>query len=72
MLAWTAETRSTIKVSFILYFVSDLESESEPESESIRNPESEPESKQPHHHSAPLIRSFNKFANFKIKITTLV
>ena len=57
-LAWTAETRSTIKVLFILYFVSDPESESEPEpeSESIKSPESEPESEseQPHHDSAPL------------------
>ena len=45
-LAWTAETRSAITVLFILYFVSDpeSESESEPESESIRSPESEPES----------------------------
>ena len=39
-------------VSVMLYFVSDPESESE----SIRSPESEPESKsdQPHHDSAPL------------------
>ena len=55
---WTAETRLTIQVLFILHFVSDPESESEPESgsESIRSPESEPESesKQPHHDSAPL------------------
>ena len=36
--AWTAETRSTIEVLFILCFVSDPESESE----------------QPHHDSAPL------------------
>ena len=43
--AWTAETRSTIKVLFILDFVSDPESESE----WIRNPESEFE--QPHHDS---------------------
>ena len=50
--AWTTETRSTIKVLFISYFVSnpESESESEPESESIRSPESE----QPHHDSAPL------------------
>ena len=51
---WTAETRSTIKVLFSLYFVSDPESESEPESESIRSPESE--SEQRHHDSAPLPR----------------
>ena len=40
--AWTAETCSTIKLVFILYFVWDpeLESESEPESDSIRIPES--------------------------------
>ena len=50
--AWMAETRSTIKVLLILYFVSDPESESE--SESIRSPESE--SKQPHHDSAPLVK----------------
>ena len=43
-----AETRSTIKVLLILYFVSDPESESE--SESIRSPESK--SEQPHHDSA--------------------
>ena len=47
-LAWTAETRSTIEVLFILYFVSEpvseSESESDPESESIRSPESELES----------------------------
>ena len=48
-----AETRSTIKVLFILYFVSDPESE--PESEPIKNPESESESEQPHHDSAPLL-----------------
>ena len=49
-LAWTAETRSTIKMLFALYFVSD------PESESIRSPESESESEseQRHHDSAPL------------------
>ena len=43
----------TIKVLFILYFVSD------PESESIRSPESEleSESEQSHHDSAPLILS---------------
>ena len=53
--AWTAETRSTIKVLFVLYFVSDpeSESESEPESEPIRSPESESESEQPHHDSSP-------------------
>ena len=56
--AWTADTRSTIKVLFILYFVSGLESESEsesePESEPIRSPAlgSESESEQPHHDSA--------------------
>ena len=49
--AWTAETPSTIKVLFVLYFVSV------PESESIRSPESEWESKQPHHDSAPLLWS---------------
>ena len=40
--------------SYLLYFVSDPELESE--SESIRSPESEPESEseQPHHDSAPL------------------
>ena len=57
--AWTAKTCSTIKVLFILYFVSgpESESESEPELESIRNPESESESEseQPHHDSAPLL-----------------
>ena len=45
--------RSTIKVLFILHFVSGPESESEPESESIMSPESE--SEQPHHDSAPLL-----------------
>ena len=53
--AWTAKTRSTIKVLFSLYFVSGPESESEPESESIRSPESESESEQRHHDSAPLL-----------------
>ena len=55
-LAWTAETHSTIKVLFILYFVShpESESESEWESESIRSTESQSESEQPHHDSAPL------------------
>ena len=53
--AWTAKIRSTIKVLFILYFVSDPESEWEPESESIRSPELESESEQPHHDSAPLL-----------------
>ena len=50
------ETRSTIQVLFMLYFVSgpESESESEPKSESIRSPESEPESEQPYHDSAPL------------------
>ena len=54
------EARSTIKLLFILYFVSGPGSESEsksvPESESIRSPksESESESEQPHHDSAPL------------------
>ena len=42
--AWTAETRSTIKVLFDSYFISNPESESESESES----------EQPHHDSAPL------------------
>ena len=57
--AWTLETRSTIKVLFVLYFVSDpeSESESEPESEPIRSPESESESEQAHHDSAPLLIS---------------
>ena len=55
--AWMAETRSTVKVLFILYLASDPESELEPESESIRNPESELESEQPHHDSAPLLRT---------------
>ena len=54
-----SEARSTIKMLFILYFVSgpESESESEPESESIRSPESEsePESEQPHHDSASLV-----------------
>ena len=52
------KTRSTIKVLFISYFVSGPESESEfePESESIRSPDSEleSESEQPHHDSATL------------------
>ena len=51
------ETRSTIKVLFILYFASapESESESEPESESIWHPESEPESEseQPYHTTTP-------------------
>ena len=49
--AWTAETCSTVKVLFSLYFVSDTESES------IRSPESEleSESEQRHHDSAPLL-----------------
>ena len=45
--AWTAKTRSTIKVLFMLYLVSGLESESELESES----------QQPHHDSAPLYQT---------------
>ena len=51
--AWTAETRSTVKMLFILYFASDPESESKPES--IRSQESEPESEseQHHHDSVP-------------------
>ena len=55
--ACAVETCSTIKALFMFYFVSDPESESEPESESIRSPESEsePESEQPHHDSAPLV-----------------
>ena len=57
-LAWTAETRSTIKALFILYFISDQESGSESESEPIRNLESEPESEQPHHDSEPLFLPF--------------
>ena len=48
--ACAAETPSTIKMLFILYFVSGPESEPE----SIRNPESESESEQPHHDSAHL------------------
>ena len=48
--AWTTEILSTIKVLFISYFVSNPESEPEPES--ITSPE--PESEQPHHDSAPL------------------
>ena len=63
--AWTAKTRSTIKVLFSLYFVSDPESESEPESESIKSPESE--SEQPHHDSAPLIKALlSEFLNSRI------
>ena len=56
------DARSTFKVLFILYFALDPESESEPESESIRSPESEPESEseQPHHDSAPLIDRYYK------------
>ena len=59
-LVWTAETYSTIAVLFILYFVSEPESESKsesvPESESIKGPKSEPESEseQSHHDSALL------------------
>ena len=45
------ETRLTIKVFFILYFVSDPESESV----LVMSPESESEPEQPHHDSAPLI-----------------
>ena len=53
--AWTAKTRSTIKLLFILYFASGPESE--PVSESIRSleSESESESEQPRHDSAPLL-----------------
>ena len=58
------EARSTIKMLFILYFVSGPESESESklESESIRSPESESESEseQPHHDSAPLVKNIVK------------
>ena len=52
-----AETYSTIKVLFILYFASGPESESEMESEPIKSPESEPEpeSEQSHHDSAHLV-----------------
>ena len=55
-LAWTAETRSTTRVLFILHFVSGPELESVPESELIKGRESElgSESEQPHHDSAPL------------------
>ena len=59
--AWTAGTRPIIEVLFVLYFVSNQESESEPEPESIRSPESEPESEQPYHDSAPLVESVNNF-----------
>ena len=54
-----AETHSTIQVLYFSYFASNPESESEPEpeSESIRNPESDPESEQPHHDSAALVPS---------------
>ena len=45
--AWAADNRWAIKELFMLYFVSD------PESESIRSPESEWE--QPHRDSAPLV-----------------
>ena len=55
-LAWKAGTRSTIKVLFILYFVLDPASESE----SIRSPETESESEQPNHDSAPLHDTFRK------------
>ena len=56
--AWTAETHLAMKVLFVLYFLSDPESESEPESELIRSPTSKPESEseQPHHDSAPLVQ----------------
>ena len=47
--AWVVAPYLAIKVLFILYFLSD------PESESIRSLESE--SKQPHHDSAPLVLS---------------
>ena len=53
--AWTAETSSTIKVLFILYFASDPELESK--SESISSAKWESESEQPHHDSAPLLHS---------------
>ena len=53
---WTAKTRSTITVLFILYFVLGLESKSESESESIRSLESE--SEQPHHDSTSLVSSY--------------
>ena len=69
--AWTAETRSTIKVLFILYFLSGPESESESNS----NPKSEPdweaesESEQPHHESAPLKNIYFKNDIKSIKIS---
>ena len=50
--ACAAETPSTIKMLFILYFASGPESEPE----SIRRPESESESEQPHQDSAPLVQ----------------
>ena len=50
--AWAPKTRSTTKMLFILHFLSDPESESEP----TRSPESESESEQPHYDSAPLVR----------------
>ena len=65
-LAWTAETSSTIKVFFIVYFVSDPQSEPEPASESIRSPESESEQPPPHD-SAPLLkRMFSRKLNVQI------
>ena len=59
--AWSSETRSTIKVLFyISYRTRTPESESEPES--IRSPESDPESEleQPHHDTAPLLIRIKK------------
>ena len=74
-LAWTAKTRSPITVLLILHFVSNPESESEPESESNRSPESEPESEYPHHDSASLLQIHNqihtKDANFGSRSSTL-
>ena len=49
--AWATKTRSTTKMLFILHFLSEPESKSEP----TRTPESE--SEQPHHDSAPLLKT---------------
>ena len=68
--AWTAGTRTTIKMLFILYFVSEPESESDSDSEleqeSIRSLESESESEQP---TTPLVSS-TVILNLTLKVKT--
>ena len=65
------ETRSTIQALFILYFASGPESESGLESELTRSPESESESEQPHHDSAPLIEIFRNIQVYGSEVSSI-